>query len=336
MMSYKSDIEFSLLDVLNEDKMMVTYDKRKHKFSFYDSKQLMLGSFTTNQLIKYIGKSVDSKFMEAENSGLSEEIIESFVVKINKYDNSISLISQHISPFMGNIEMLLKMYTQISKFDTQNDRVNKIILEFNYYLAKHILSIIGTIIPRIINDDTRKTIKESLMYYSSILIKDINTYVMTQIEQQKSKLDSFEENLYKLTVIKTALNSKIDSLAERCTNNIKIQSAVQQAVQQAVSSSKLVFNEFDEASRRIQQEVQQAVQSANGQIGGTIDEDMDDITPTSNIVEEIFNVEMEPPVFDSENIFDTDYTQVGGKYSYISDSDEDETDFETGGIFNVV
>ena len=294
-MSYKSDIEFSLLDILNEDKIMITFDKRKQKFVFYDSRQLILGSFTVNQLIKYIGTTIDQKFMEDTCSGLSVDIIESFVVKINRYDATITLINQQVSPFMGNIEMLLNLYTQTSNSRVNNIKIMRVINEFNYVLAQHILQIMGLIMPKISNDETRKTVRDSLMYYSAIIIRNINAYVMNEVQLQMGKLDALQENLYKLTVIKTALNEKIDSLAAHIA--------------------------------------QIPVMGGGGAIA---DNNADDISSTSDIVDEIFNVEIKPPVFDSENKFDTDYTQVGGTIDYISDNSEIiETDIENGGIFNV-
>jgi hypothetical protein len=215
----------------NKDGIMVTHDKINGKFTFYDYKNSQLGSFDIHQLIKYLGSQWQNTFMNNIDISLSIDIINALIcnVEIDKDTNRIfiKLKSYIDTPFMGNIEMLMKLNGELRTFELNNleNELNMIenlkirkyiritIKQFIYQLLNHTLKVIANISEEIKHDNNiRKELKDSLLKNSVAIVYRISSFVNNQLEFNISQIEKLNENSIKLKNAKNILINKIDNI----------------------------------------------------------------------------------------------------------------------------
>jgi len=214
----------------NDDNIMVSYEKELHKFTFYNTNTSLLGAFTIAQLIKYLGNHWDKNFMSHIDTSISDEIIKTFICNI-KIDHDIGIpcinLHSHLkSPFMGNIEMLIKINTGLHEFETtklynelekisdlkMRNKIKLIVSHFIYLMLNYTLKIIAIISEEIKNDTSRQKMKETLIKYTVGITYRITNFIKDQLEIQKKQYDELIKNKNKIEKSRNILSSKIDTL----------------------------------------------------------------------------------------------------------------------------
>ncbi len=223
-------IKINRYEGMDDDNILVKYDIMLNKFTFYDRRNYMIGSFTINQLMKYIGNKIDHRFMESVSSDLSEEIITRMVLKAT-YDQeindmTITLMNYMTSPFMGSIDTLIKLNNGISEYEKcylenelmhimdekKRKKIRKLIKRFIYQLITYTLNIIATMTKEMKYMNTNETLKQDLLKYSVGLSIRLSKSVKNEIEDRMKGFSDLENSMRKLVDIKNTLEHKIDKL----------------------------------------------------------------------------------------------------------------------------
>lgn len=225
---------------------MIMLEVKDEKFLFSDNNRVFLGSFTGEELLKYIVcKSVPS-FLSNVNSSNSKEIIEKYIciVETDKPSNGFKyhIINHLDSPFTGHVEMLVKLYRQIDEFEKTKlnnelsllpehdaDKAKKTYYSFILVLLNHILKIIS-ILSDIIKNNGDKNLRDKLLRYSISITYKISTITKSQITEKLNLLDKFLSEKNKLHNIQQILSERIEELEETLTEqDIKISRLVRES-----------------------------------------------------------------------------------------------------------
>jgi hypothetical protein len=219
-----------------KDSMSVVFDNTEatpYKFSFYDNKQTLLGSFNVLQIIKFFGMEWEPKFMESIDLGLSPDLIKKMLgeIIIDKDTNRVEIkLKSHLeSPFMGNIEMLIKLNNGIREYEIkhlENDllklenqklkkRIRLTIKQFIYILLNHALKVIAHISEEIKNDPSRKELADTLLKYSIGITYRISSFVRDQLDLQIYSINALSENMVKLLSVRKVIASKMNSMIHK-------------------------------------------------------------------------------------------------------------------------
>ncbi len=226
----ENKIKINRFEGMDEDNILVKYDVMLNKFTFYDRRNYMIGSFTINQLMKYIGNKLDHRFMESISSELSEEIITRMVLKVT-YDHELNdmtliLMNYMTSPFMGSIDTLIKLNNGISEYEkcylenelmhiideNKRKKIRKLIKRFIYQLITYTLNIISTMTREMKHMNTNEALKQDLLKYSVGLSIRLSKSVKNEIEDRMKGFNDLENSMRKLVDIKNTLEQKIDKL----------------------------------------------------------------------------------------------------------------------------
>jgi len=199
------------------------------KFIFYDKQKRLIGSFSSVQLIKYITSIFDNSFMQHTDMGNSVPLIETYVCTINQKSYNFELKNHMQSPFMGNIEMILKMYSSINLFEKKHliDEINmckidtksktkilNIIRQVSYDILNHLLKIINNISDVIKNDKTKTALKNKLLSYSVVITNKITSYVKEEMDYQISKYSDMQNDMMRIGTIRIKMDKKVNELSE--------------------------------------------------------------------------------------------------------------------------
>ncbi len=229
------------LDNLRDNtNLMVIYNESENRFTFYNSNKSILGSFNFKQIIKYIGKQIEPSFYNFVESGYSEELIRGMIgeVLIDPVTGKINIIlKSHLeSPFMGNIDLLIKLNNSFFKYEI-NELMNDIatlnndklqynlkisIKQFIYLLINHTLKIVSIASEDIKNDPKQTEMKNKLLKYSVVLTYRISNFMKEHIDNYNVQYKKLYGNLEKLIDMKKIIHSKIINLEEKISkqNNL--------------------------------------------------------------------------------------------------------------------
>ena len=104
---------FTIIDKSSES-IIVEHNKEKNEFTF-SKNTTPLGSFNVLQLFKYLNSDIDN-YLVSVNIGTSTDIISQYIYSKEKdTEKNYELISYLESPFTGNIELIVKLYSDIIK-----------------------------------------------------------------------------------------------------------------------------------------------------------------------------------------------------------------------------
>jgi hypothetical protein len=213
----------------NKDLILVSFEKQNHKFSFYGNNNTLLGYFTIQQLIKFLGNRWDENFMKHVDTSISDEIIKTFIgsADINEAQIvNIKLLSHLQSPFMGNIEMLMKVNNALQIFESKilNTELNEVksikiqekikltIKQFIYMMLNQSLKVIAAISEEIKNDKSRDHLKEILLKYSVGITYRLSNFIRDQLDTQMTQYNNLNENITKIYNIRRTMSDKLDKL----------------------------------------------------------------------------------------------------------------------------
>jgi hypothetical protein len=183
----------------------ISFNESEQKFTIYENKKV-LGNFNNTQLIKYLTNSKDIDTLSAKS------IIETYICKFDD-TGKIVLLNHLQSPFMGNIELIMKLYNSIS------NKEHDIIKQFSYLLLNHSLKLINSISNIIKHDANKQGLKTMLIKYTMIINHKLNNFIKQEIENKSNDFKSLQNDLIRMGKIKIELYKKIDDI----NNTIKSQ-----------------------------------------------------------------------------------------------------------------
>lgn len=254
------------LDNLKDNtNLMAIYDDIQNKFTFYNSNKSILGSFNFKQITKYIGKQIDPTFYNFVESGYSEELIRTMIgeVLIDPVTGKINIVlKSHLdSPFMGNLDLIIKLNNCFFKYET-SELMNDIALvtneklqynlkisikQFIYLLINHTLKIISIATEDIKNDPTQTEMKNKLLKYSVALTYRISSFMKEHIDNYNIQYKKLYGNLEKIINMKKIINNKVNNLEEKITkqNNLIYSIINKGKTQDSISSINITEKNFD-------------------------------------------------------------------------------------------
>ena len=203
--------------------IIVEHDKIKNEFTFKNANNQLIGSFSVLQLFKFINNDEDT-FLVDINIGTADTIIMKYIYNPSvdiekKYD----LISHIDSPFTSNIELLVKLYTDIIKLD---EKINEEILKksrdvaenikernnkFIHNILIRILKLANTLIDHVKTDQQKR---ESLIRYSVGVVYKLSTMTQDELLINKLQYETLNSDIIKLKQIQDGINSKLTSLQQ--------------------------------------------------------------------------------------------------------------------------
>jgi len=198
--------------------VMVNFDKPTQTFNFYNTKKEQLGSLNGGMLFDHIVKCV-----EPNSPYESCEIVKKFIVKdvVKGKDKDVILYDYNNSPFMGDIELLIRLNNQLdlNKLSgslnavsaERRDEVNSIAKLTVYKLLNHTLKMISIASDRLVQKGGKSELKDTLLNYSVNTVYKITEFVKDEIETLKNKNQKIEKTLDLCKDVRTTLNGKMDT-----------------------------------------------------------------------------------------------------------------------------
>ena len=245
------EIKRNILDINNNKQLLITINTKLNKFSVYNDQQNLIGFFTINHIIKYLGNFYDDKQQFLPDIDItifkkSKELIKMLIFKL-KYNkktkySDIVIHDYGKSGFMGDIELLIKLNNGLHNYLNQNiqndlakiDTANKIKIEVNikkfiFILLNYTLKIISIASEQLQNNkeisdncetsnNSKNELKERLINYSIGTVYRINLFVQEQFKVIDKQNNSINKTLNENIKIKYELKDKIDLLTQNIQN----------------------------------------------------------------------------------------------------------------------
>lgn len=207
----------------NVDSLNIIINLDNNIYSFYTDKYIKIGSFSMEQLIKFLIEDIDiyNQFLTNITLNKSEkELISTNIFKFKQTGNmtDIVLLNYTESAFMGDIESLIKLNNILGNFennkmnailDTVDDKnVKKIrsrILKFIYLMLNHTLYIISVLSSQNIQNE----LASYLIKFSTMYMLKINKFIETDLVSHIEAYDNLQ-----------LMNNKYDELQKELDTNI--------------------------------------------------------------------------------------------------------------------
>lgn len=217
--------------------ILVNIDKNDKRFKFYDKSQLYLGSFSIDELMKYISHKYDPKnqflpFVKSQAYDEAVNVIKKMIGSV-KYNKNlkyayIDLLNYNESLFMGDITSLVKLNNMLHTFEKETldnalasvdseyaKKIRQFIKKFIYILLNYTLQLISETSEIIMYDESKKKLKDELIKYSTGIVFRISQYVQEQLKILTDKMNEIEK-IVDLNIKTTrALENKIDDLSQQ-------------------------------------------------------------------------------------------------------------------------
>lgn len=205
------------------DSIIVEHDKIKHEFIFKNNLNQLIGTFNIYQLFKFLNNDIDNYLVDIVLD-TSDIIISKYIYDPAKDINKeYELISHTESAFTGNIELIVKLYSDIIKIE--GDLLEKMIdlpkeiLEkikttnnkFIYYLLLRILKMSNTLLTQPDIDTSKKDI---LLRYSIGATHKLSTMTKEELEIKYLQYNELENDINKIIKIQNVLENKLDLLKQ--------------------------------------------------------------------------------------------------------------------------
>lgn len=225
----KSNYVINIQQTVDKDSIIVETVYSQKKFMFYDRNKNFLGGFDVYEFIKYITSNVSSSFLLGIDCDSVRPIIEKYICNVKYVEKPskryvINMLNYFESPFMGNIETLIKFYSFVHEFENEKlkhelDKLEsidaiktlKIFNNMIYTLLNHILKIIAALTNKISPNDNPK-IKDSLLNYSVAIVYRLSKFIRTEIDDKVDELNNLDLDILRIENIRTCLSVKLDSV----------------------------------------------------------------------------------------------------------------------------
>jgi hypothetical protein len=233
------------------------------KFTFYNSNGSILGSFTFKQIIKYIGKQIDKQFYSNIDSGVSEELIKMMItdITIDPVTGKLAIILRsHLeSPFMGNLDLLIKLNNMLFTYEKTNllndltlirdeklqYKLKQSIKQFIYLLLNHTLKIIS-----IATENASVEMKNKLLKYSVALTYRISNFMKEHIDSYNNQYKILYGQLEKLVNIKNIMNKKLEKLEDKIEKQNNLIFSILNKKEENTSFEELFEDEEDDINKK--------------------------------------------------------------------------------------
>lgn len=215
----------------DKDSLIVETNYQQKKFLFYDRNRNFMGGFSVTEFIRYVTSNVSSNFLTGVDCDSTRPIIEKYICNIKYIERPskryiINMLNYFESPFMGNIETLIKFYTFIHEFEEKNleqelskleekelSKVREIFNSLIYTLLNHILKIIAALTNKLTGTDAQSVkIRESLLNYSVAIVYRLTKFIKTEIDVKVDELNYLNQDLLRIEAVRTELITKLDSV----------------------------------------------------------------------------------------------------------------------------
>jgi len=208
---------------VNNNTILLEYNDVTNRFLFYDNNKSFLGSFTEKELVKYVISKVVPNFMQNINCSTSVEIIEKFICSIDPNTLEINIVNHLTSPFTGNIEMLIKLYKNIERFEKEDlpnelllhpssdrNKINDLFTNLIFTLLNHILKIITVLSDTLKSNNTEDSvIIEKFTKYSVAIVSKISNILKDKTDRKIKYIDELLEKKYKINNIRESLEERV-------------------------------------------------------------------------------------------------------------------------------
>lgn len=213
--------------------IIINFNDNDYSFKVYTVNKQLLGSFSSSHLVKFIASKIYTPFMENVNIESSVPLIQKYIGDIvqSETDYKIVLLNHLQSPFMGDIDMLIKLYQgilkssdltklEIQKIPEYKDRqkVIKILKQLSYVLLNYCLRLIAQITDNIKNDESKTQLKNSLIKYSIMIVYKLNAFVRDEIDDKINSYKSLQDDLLRMGKIKIEMYKKLSRLEASVKN----------------------------------------------------------------------------------------------------------------------
>lgn len=206
---------------MKDKNLIIKFVQEEQKFIIYNNNNL-IGIFSIIGIVKYITTDISKNFLKYTEYEQTIDFIEKNFCKLNS-NGEITLVSYLESPIMGNIEIMMKIYAELIKIEgniiqyeinkiENNDEKKNItnrIKELFYLILNHSLKLIVNISDAIKKDETKKSLKISLVKYSVYITNKINSIVYEKINDIKNDYKLLELEINQLNKIKSHNDKKI-------------------------------------------------------------------------------------------------------------------------------
>ena len=244
----KLDNNIKKVEHIDNNTIIVEHNKDKLTYSFYkyNDKTNLIGSFSINNLVNFLS---ENKNIIDDN--LSYDIIKKYVFNI--VDNNIILVSHLDSPITGNIEMLLKIHSDLTNYLN----INKDIIDPNNRIKKFIFIILNTIlklssyVSNHLGDNDTQDLKYKLLRYSVGTVYKIANIINEDINAKLVNYKDIQTNIQRFIEIKETLFSRIDDIQQTIEKqNITIQEILNKKseTEQTNNSSDYIINNINDSS----------------------------------------------------------------------------------------
>ena len=267
---------------IDKNSIIVETNYDQKKFLFYDINKNYIGGFSSHQFIRFITSHTSPNFLKSVDIDSVKPIIEKYICKIHVVEKTnkkyiINMNSYIESPFMGNIETLIKFYTFIQEFEENKlqSELNKLNIHesiktkeiFNimlYSLLNHIFNIITILINKLNRNDTNTSkMRDSLLNYSVIIVHRLSKLVRTDIDVKTDELAIFNQDLSRVDTIRTDLSSKLELIQKTIDKQNAVIDVVLRNVLIVQTMAKSLPNESDEFMKEIAEPSEITTQSSD-------------------------------------------------------------------------
>lgn len=277
--------------------MYISFNNKNERFYLYDYNQTTIGSFSIEEVIKYIVLSFNAKvifmpYIDNKQFNRSVNLIKLYIVNINinkdiKYID-IKLHDYQTSPFMCDIEMLIRFNKLLYKFEQEqldkelqhvdkkyNDEIKFNIQKFIYMMYSYTLQLLANISDDIKNNqDIDQKMKYNIIKYSIDLTNKISQFVQNQSKRLSDKIMDVNNILSHNKELKKTIEKKIDNIIDNIQYNIKkeqIGGSIEKKLKQEIKELRKDVDNHEADIQELKEDIKKDVEDIDYSI--TSDED---------------------------------------------------------------
>lgn len=256
-----------------QKKIYIKYDTPTKRFNFVDNNNRYTGSLTTYDIIKYFTKiyNTDNKFLENVNNS-NYELVTNFIGDINEQSHTISLKDFNTSPFMGDLEMLIKLNDNLQQFEKNElekelnfvsekmrERIRGIYYRFVIAIIEYTIRLISSLSDIMIGHNEKDArVRSNLILYSSKLIYRLSKYTELQLKFILEKNKKINKNMELSRKLRELVNKRLEKytrLLEERNVVAREQQLVKNVIEQAGGSQLIIESEEESSGNNEQEEI---------------------------------------------------------------------------------
>lgn len=208
--------------------VVIDYNDKDQEFSFFTPSFSLIGSFTSDQLVKYLVDPIDTdnRFLSDVKYQKAKEIIKRFVGSPGPSKGKLTLLDANSSPFMGNVEMLIRLNNNLHEFEQRvlpkiipiidrpyASEIKNVINKFIYYMLNHTMKMISIGSSKG-GEKMSQGMKNNLSNYSIGTVYRISQYVDQQLSTNVEIQEKLIQQLKNIETVKNKLNYKMDNITK--------------------------------------------------------------------------------------------------------------------------